>query len=304
MTLPNFIIIGSERSGTTSLYQYLRQHFDVFMSAVKETNFFAYEEGPADRPWDFGRDPFPVKTLDEYRALFQGCRDEKAIGEASPAYFFSRHAAERIHRVIPDVKLIAILRNPVERAHSAYRLQVTRGLERRTFDQALQDEAERCDESVLRRYRFPGLYHQHLGPYLELFDRSRIAFLLYDDLVVDAARLMRTLFEFLEVDPGFRPEVGTRYNSAHLPKKKILRGLFQPSLLKSAIKTAFPDWALRRAYAAAERLKGRSELEEELLREETRQSLLEEYRDDILRLQDLLDRDLSGWLEVSAQSVD
>ena len=131
-----------------------------------------------------------------------------------------------------------------------------------------------------------------------------MAFFLYDDLVTDPATLVRTLFEFLEVDPEFCPEIDARYNSSNLPKGKLLRGLFRPSRLKSAIKTTLPNWALRPVYSVAERVRGRSELEDvPPIREETRRTLLDGYRDDILRLQDLIGHDLSQWLEVSAPAA-
>ena len=118
MTLPNFIIIGAAKAGTTALYWYLAEHPDVFMSPVKETFYFAYGVDAAGKLL-YG-DPavhrFPVKTLSAYEALFARANGALAIGEASPIYLECPQAAERIRAVIPDARLICSLRHPVDRA--------------------------------------------------------------------------------------------------------------------------------------------------------------------------------------------
>src|SRR5262245_28683977 len=111
MTLPTFLIIGAGRSGTTSLYHYLRQHPEVFMSPVKEPIYFALGPnlvftGPA-ADWVLDQ---AAKTREEYEALFAGVTNEKAIGEASPRYLASPDAAGRIRETIPEARLVAILR--------------------------------------------------------------------------------------------------------------------------------------------------------------------------------------------------
>lgn len=105
--LPNFLIVGAARAGTTSLYYYLKQHPDVFMSPKKEIDFF-----DVDKNFE--------KGLDWYERYFEGYTGQKAIGEASPLYMYLEKVPKRIAKVIPDVKLIFILRNPVDRAYSHY----------------------------------------------------------------------------------------------------------------------------------------------------------------------------------------
>ena len=119
MTLPNFLIIGAAKAGTTSLYRYLEQHPDVFMSEFKEPRFFALENDPLD--YRGPNDPAAhceYKTLEAYETLFAGVRNERAAGEASTLYLYHEDAAERIRHYVPDMKMIAVLRHPVEQAYS------------------------------------------------------------------------------------------------------------------------------------------------------------------------------------------
>ena len=120
MTLPNFLIIGAAKSGTTALYRYLYDHPEIYMSERKELHYFSYPETSklTKGPHTYKR--LSVSTLAEYMTFFDGARDEIAIGEASPSYLYLPGTAERIYQLLPNVKIIAILRNPVERAFSAY----------------------------------------------------------------------------------------------------------------------------------------------------------------------------------------
>ena len=124
--MPNVLVIGAMKAGTTTIYQYLRQHPDIFMSPVKEPQFFS---GRPSCEWK-GPDPRVARgrSLDEYQALFAGARGERMRGEASPVYLCDPAAVESIHRHVPDVRLIAILRQPVDRAFddAGHRVRVER----------------------------------------------------------------------------------------------------------------------------------------------------------------------------------
>src|ERR687894_3261543 len=115
MTMPNFFIIGAQKAGTTSLYYYLKQHPQIYMSPRKEPHFF---KGMHSELRKSGRGLPPVTDLGDYQALFRGVTDEKAIGEASASYLYSPKAPALIKSSIPDAKLIAVLRNPADRAYS------------------------------------------------------------------------------------------------------------------------------------------------------------------------------------------
>lgn len=175
MVLPNFLIIGAAKAGTTSLYSYLKQHPDIFMSSWKEPKFFSLEgekldfQGPSQI---INTDS--INNLESYLELFEGVKDETAIGEASPIYLYSPKAPANIKKYIPDAKLIVVLRHPAERAFSSFAHLIRAGYETLSFEEALEEEPQRIKEkwAPLWYYKEKGFYAQQLERYFELFDRE------------------------------------------------------------------------------------------------------------------------------------
>jgi hypothetical protein len=284
--LPNFLIIGAQKSGTTSLYNYLKQHPQVWMSPVKEPHFFAYEGQAAPMP-------SMVTTLSDYQALFTRVGDAVAVGEASTSYLHTEQAARRIRYYLPNVRLIAILRHPAERAFSNWLHNRRSGVESLSFTGALRAEKQRLREEayVDRTYQHKGYYHRHLARYLGLFPRDHISICLFDDLTRDPDGLMRTLFEFLGVETGVRLRL-EQHNVSGLPRK----GLGQLYDLARRSRSVRPI-AKRLVPESLRKWMRELLLTRPSLAPDVRRDLIEAYRDDILRLQDLLQRDLSSWLE-------
>lgn len=185
---PNFLVIGAARSGTTSLFQYLDAHPDVYMSQVKELNFFSNE-----KYWEKGLDwyekNFPVKE-GQY----------KAVGEVSPSYTkapFTEDVVKRIHDYVPDAKLIYIVRNPVQRCISHYLHRVQRGYETRQFSEILKSLE---NESFMAQ----GRYHYQLQRYLERFPREQILVLSFEEFSRNTADSVADIYRFIGVDPAFK----------------------------------------------------------------------------------------------------
>jgi hypothetical protein len=305
MTMPNFLIIGAQKAGTTSLYHCLGQHPQIYMSPIKEPNFFAAE----------GEKPDPrkpsVNDIEAYRELFRGVSYETAIGEASPWYLYSPKAPERIKHYIPDAKLIAILRDPPERAYSQFLHFVRDGREPTTdFAQALREEEIRVhnnlaagnatDRDALGAYINRGFYHAQLERYFELFDRSQIRVFLSDDLSSDPISVLQDVFRFLEVDKTFVPDISIKHNASGMPKNKLLHAfLTKPHPIKRFVrrlKLHLPSGLRLRIANGLAYLKSRNSVEAPQLPLEMRQQLIEVYREDILKLEVLIQRDLSKWL--------
>jgi len=187
LRFPTFVVIGAAKSGSTSLYYYLKQHPQIFMSPVKEPRFVALEGHALDfrGPGDKRVRETTVTTLEGYQRLFDGVRDERAAGEASVLYLHHPDAAVSIARYVPDVKLIALLRDPSERAYSAFLYHTRDGHEPlATFEEALDDEARRLAAGWYHGwgYRDFGFYHRHLSRYFGRFDADRIRVYLTEDL--------------------------------------------------------------------------------------------------------------------------
>ncbi|HET7008631.1 MAG TPA: sulfotransferase [Candidatus Binatia bacterium] len=287
MTLPNFMIIGVAKAGTTSLFRYLDQHPQVFMCPEKGTNFFGYEDARAWNWADEGDPPllqhFQVKTFEAYEAMFAGATNEIAIGEVSPQYFRCPTAARRIHERIPDVKLVASLRNPADRAFSGFLMRTRRGEAVKGFWEELTPEASHVKE---------GFYYKRMKRYFDIFPRHQIKIYIFEEFRKDPAKVVVDLFEFLGVGTNFVPDTSTRHNPAGVPKFRLLNRLFfDPTLIRIA-KSVLPESLQQMAKRVQQQnLKTPPKPPADL-----RANLLDLYREDILKLEALLDRDLSIWL--------
>ncbi|MFC1495140.1 sulfotransferase [Thermodesulfobacteriota bacterium] len=253
--MPNFLIIGAAKAGTTALYHYLHQHPQIYLSPRKEPRFFAYEGenlnfcGPYDHV-EASRDAI-VTDINIYQSLFQGVSTEKAIGEASTLYHYSLKAPERIQHYIPDAKLIAILRNPVDRAYSGFLHFVRDDLEPLTdFAQALQEEEVRIRNNWLPGYHYKemGFYYTQLKRYYARFDHSRIKIYLYEDFKTGPLSVLRNIFRFLRVDEEFVPDISIRHNVSGIPRNKMLYRYFLRGRnpIKAILKPFIPTKLRRR----------------------------------------------------------
>jgi Sulfotransferase domain len=193
--LPNLIVIGAKKCGTTSLHQYLASHPDVAMSTEKELDFFV-----AHRNW--------ARGLDWYRRQFDATAAVR--GESSPSYTALPHhrgVPERMARVIPDARLVYVVRDPVERLISHYHMEVAVGREHRPLAAAVADSSE-------SRYVTQGRYWMQLDPYLRGFDGAQVLVVDQAELDRDRAASLRRVFAFLEVDPDF---VSPDFDEVHFP---------------------------------------------------------------------------------------
>jgi hypothetical protein len=301
---PNFLIIGGAKAGTSALWYYLRQHPQVYVVPRKHTRFFAYDveyphfRGPA--PKDPGT-PYSIVNMEDYRALFDGVTTETAIGEISWTYLYRPEAPERIKEFAPGIKLIAILRHPTDRAYSHYRQNVKAGRERiPDFLRALGEEEARVRDCWWPEFHYVqvGLYSAQLERYLELFDRDQLRVYLHEDFDRDPSGFLRDVLQFLGVDRTFTPEAFTRYNSAATPRNRTLHALLQTMRAsRPTVERFVPDGQLRRMVRIGSDLHKRN-LAPPRLSPGVRKSVTDRYfREDILKTQDLLQRDLSSWLD-------
>ena len=297
MTLPNFLMIGAQKSGTTAIYAYLAQHPQVFTSEIKEPGFFAFE-GVQVRfagPDDARGDRYIIRDLERYRQLFRKVGDRARAGEASNVYMYAPQAAERIRHYIPNAKLIAVLRDPVHRAYSAYRHLVRDGREPLSFEEGLAAEASRTAANwhPIYHYKQRGFYYVQLRRFFELFSREQIAVYTYDEFKADPRALLKLMFAFLDIDPDFQPDMSVRHNVSGMPKSRLLHEIIgRPSRAKDLAKRLLPAGTARLHGALMSR---NIVVSEPKIAGETERALGEEYRGDIVQLESLIGRDLSVW---------
>lgn len=300
MTLPNFLIIGAAKSGTTALYTYIKQHPEVFMSTPKELRFFSYS-GPY--PENLSKEYIHpgVTTIEEYEQYFQNVTTEKAIGEASPMYLYRPGTAEKIKSIIPNIKMLAILRNPIDRAYSAYMHAIRDWKEPiSSFKLALEKEQERIDAGwdILWHYKNAGLYYEQLVRFYSIFDTNQIKVYLYDDLISDIDSLLIDIFNFLTVDQSFKPDTRFHPNVSGFPKNTsfhdFMNRLFiKDNPIKRISRLIFPK-KIRRG--VMEKMRERN-LEKRAMPREIREELKGIFQADIMNLEKLIQRDLSIWLK-------
>jgi len=291
MTLPNFLIIGDLKAGTSSLYNYLKPHPEIFMSPLKETRFFAFDNKNPDHIAN-GPNVWPIATWEKYLELFNEVTDEKAIGEASPNYLSSHIAAQRIKERLPNAQLIVSLRNPADKIYSAYLMNFREGREKRPFETVFREDLKAQTWSMTSNYNYPNLKR-----YFDLFDKEQIKVILFDDLKADSLATVQNLFNFLEVDQNFTPDT-SKYYKGGIPKNKLVTLLFhvikkQDHRLNSKLKKLLPQTIVN----AIKKLKQNNLQKAPDLTPQMRKEIIETYQEDILKIQDLIERDLSSWLK-------
>ena len=237
---PNLFIVGAPKAGTTSLYEYLRGHPDVYMSVVKEPAYFSPDVPPQKVRFRYDRD------LDRYLALFAGATGERYVGEASTYYIYSRMAPKLIHDFDPAARIVAMLRNPVEMAWALHGQRATHGREPITdFEAALAADnqpdaggsSRRGQVEMVGRYRDRARYAEQLERWFDAFGRKSVHLIVFEDFVADTAGEFSRLLSWLGIDAAYRPESFAVHNPSHAVRRGLVR---------SAINTAPGRWATQR----------------------------------------------------------
>jgi hypothetical protein len=235
---PNLFLVGAAKSGTTSLYRELAAHPSIFMSPMKEPHFFSQIE-PAPG-WEAF---FPhVSTEDKYLALFEGARGEELVGEASTSYLWDRQAADRIKRVVPQARILIMLRDPVDRAYSHYWNDVREGFEKRSFLDALAEERRRSEPGAWGAsslYIDCGRYAHQVARYLDRFgDAVLVTFL--EDYVKDKEGTISSIHSFLGVGPVASGPPLRRMNSISLPRNRLGGALLASGGVRRLVRATVP----------------------------------------------------------------
>jgi Sulfotransferase family len=313
-TLPNFFVVGAPKAGTTSLYYYLGQHPEVYISPIKEPNYFAEEirlanvsaqwQDWAQREHDslqlYLRGPMREKRFGgivskwpDYLKLFENVNGEKAVGEASVCYLWSRTAARNIASTTPNAKIIMVLRNPVDRAFSQYKQAVAAGLVGHSFREQLRKSFNNKSDQfeLLNPFLELGLYYEQVRRYMEQFSTENLRIYLYEEYKQAPTCTITDIFRFLKVDPHFSPDVSEKHLQTSLPRftwgSFMLKKYGVWSRLKNTIPQEFLPVVKKWGFEHRQREVDPAD----------RVQLSNYYRENVVRLSALIKRDLNAWLE-------
>ena len=297
---PNFFIVGAPKSGTTSLYDYLRQHPDVFIPDVKEPAYFGTDLDFEQRLC--ARDT--IHHLDNYLRLFDKAGDAKRVGEGSTAYLCSTRAAREIIEFDPDARIMIMLRNPVDMIyslHGEWLWNCNEDIE--DFEEALKAQEDRAlGRRIPPTSSFPqGLqyydiarYSAQVARYFDAFPREQVLVLIFDDFVADTPAVYRQVLEFLDLNTEFSPDFSVRNVSKPTGALGINRWFAVRPGLRRTLNAILGLSNRKRIIDMIARL-SRSHRRTRGLDPGQRVQLQTLFLPDVERLSDLLNRDLTGW---------
>ncbi|WP_413160673.1 sulfotransferase [Capilliphycus salinus ALCB114379] len=297
MPLPTFLMAGIQKAGTSSIYKYMEQHPEIGLGRAKEPNFLESELPPetiANNQAYYEKRAFRY-SYEKYLNNFSQCTDELAIGDGSVNCLFHYETSiPRIQKYIPNAKIFVVLRHPVERAFSDYLMHLRDAID---SEQTLPLTRQSPSSFQLRK----GLYYNPIKSFQETFGTQQFRVFFYKDLCENSVKMMKSIYEFIGVSTDFEPDTSQKDQTASIPKNSsINRLLRKPNPLKtvfrSTVGTLLPQEKRQaiRSWLISKNSKSKQSVS---LSPEEREVLLDFYREDVLKLQDYLNRDLSAWLK-------
>jgi hypothetical protein len=311
--LPHFFITGTVKGGTTSLYNYLVEHPDIYMSPVKEPHFFCTDIRPENFREQYKKminadinevlsakngkkyiNSAFIRDLSIYKKLFAKSHKGQVRGESSTSYLISTEAASNIREMIPQARIIIMLRDPVQRAYSHYLMNYRSGSVDGTFNEELRKDIAMQPKGwgISRLYLEHGFYYNQVKRYLDLFGRNQVKIILNEDLSMRTEKTVQETYEFLGVNKTFNGGFHERHNAAQLPSSSFSRFILQQGKIIKMASLFVPRPVRSMIYKNILLTKEIPEADS------GSQSYLKEiYKDDVRKLQDLIQRDLSAWLQ-------
>jgi len=290
MVKPNFFIVGAPKAGTTSIFNYLKNHPEVFLPLVKEPNFFSHKELLSERL--YYKESIIISDIASYEKLFINAKRHKAVGEASVSYLFYESVPQRIKQYSPNAKVIILLRNPIDRAYSHYLMDYRSGYIDEDFDKVVENVNWRTMHPL--RYRQVidlGFYSEQVERYLRIFSKRNVKIVLFDDLVEKSNSVMSQLADFLEIDKHRYGNINHVHNPFMLPRTKWIDIVYRKPALRVFIKTLIP-----KKYKNNIKNIILSKADKNGIDLNVRKSLAAMYLDDIKCLSRMIDRDLLDWM--------
>ena len=293
MSLPNFMCIGAAKSGTTTLYDILKQHPEIFIPAFKEPHFF-------DIPENYNN------GIEWYEKNYFRNINKKIIADFTPSYFFEKQAPERIFNDIgKDIKFVILLRHPVERAYSHYLHSVRDENEDISFEEAIRKEDNRLEKfienkdylSYLRNsYYHQGLYGEMIERYLKYFSLDNFLFIHFEnEFMIDRKKTIDKLLIFIDLETEINLNLDLRSNPASKEKFKFLKKLMKKKgWWRKVLKFMVPSMQIRQIIRNKVQRANLKEFQKEKLSEKLKTDLYNEYfKEDIIKFEKLTNKKLS-----------
>jgi len=280
---PNFFIVGAPKAGTTSLYWIFRKIPEIYMSPVKELNFFCRDNLP-----EWGKE-HSVRDRKNYENLFKNVKDEKIIGEASPSYLGDSDAPHLIHQDNPKSRILISLRDPVDRLYSDYFMAIRAGLIKSSFRDSFVklNVSENEKKKVKTRLKI-GFYSEYVKRYFDVFGRDQVKVIIFEEFVKDQKKTVENILRFLGVDT-----IITEFKEENINKFANVRGPIAQYIIKSQRIKGFAEKILspnqRKVLREKILIKDRSKLK---MDEKDRDFFIQYYKEDVKKLEILLGRKL------------
>lgn len=279
---PNFFIVGAPKAGTTSLHSYLNEIPEVFMSQIKEPNYFS---PIVSKQNNLTR----INNEKKYQDLFKNVKNQICIGEASPSYLRDPQTPQLIHEKIPNAKIIIMLRDPVERSFSHNLHRVRRGINN-SFNLSLKKYIETKDiqSEFFRLMVYPSLYYKQVKIYQETFGLENVKIIIFEEFIQNTTQSVKEVLEFLGVKSEVPTNINKTYNPYLEPKNKFAFPIIESTPIKKILTTLLPQrirGSVREKFFTKTGTKPK-------LDKETREKLIELYNPEVQKLKTLLGRDL------------
>ncbi|MDA0215634.1 MAG: sulfotransferase [Cyanobacteria bacterium] len=294
---PNFLVIGASRSGTTTIHSALEAHPQILVPAEKSPNYFTAEDLRAlpNSEALIAMKGHTIQSSDQYQRIFIGSNNFLIRGEVSPVYLQSVYTPGRVYRELPDARIIAILRNPIDRAYAHYLGRRRDGLDKRiNFADTIAEELAQPTAKPLafNNYLAIGRYAHYLKPWYNYFSKEKILILFFDDFLVDPQAELARLYSFLGANSGVPQPPVEKKNVSGIPTQPLLRALWTSSV---GVRGSLRPYLPKRLRDIVGRLFLR-QLERPPLPEGLRPRMADYYSSDIRELAQLTGRSLIGWL--------
>lgn len=300
MNKPNFLVVGAAKCGTTSLYGYLKQHPEVFLPEIKEGRYFSNIKDKVLNPFTNQKFVEVISNSNEYYSLFKSARG-KALGDISPDYlYYFENSIKKIKNELGDkVKIIILLRNPIDRAISSYLHTVRDGNSNISFEESVNVENSWVKKNIWFGFynTKQSFYYNSVKAYLDSFRNVKV--IIFEDFIRDQSVYLEEICDFLNINRTFKFSEPTFTNKTGVPKSKIIDVLIRnqfpfKKILKSILKLTLGNDLYSRKISKIRELN----LKKPEFDYKIKEKLLSLFLEDIEKLEKLLETDLAFWKQV------